>query len=1027
MSLLRQGMPGQLKYIASNIFNAVLVLDPASDAGMDAVIELADLIDVKQYPLRVGFLFATKLSGAGGSSGEYKFKKPSTKKKKAKKAGADADADADAAADSVGGGDDVGTMLVRVFSYLKKETSAADAWAWMVTVMTESRRVDETADDSAVPRGLTIAQLEASVTEQVSGDAAVWKMLQTSAKYDSEREASNSAIAQFGIAAPAGEMLMYVNGNEIKDTGDLVESIGQFMMMNLMPVQRALYYGELQDGANVLDYLMSQPGVAKRVCARAAQPKQPLIAADLANGEVVANSLAYFAHPETSDDVKAVTIWVVTDLNTEAGQRLAFEALKSQLSTKKSRVALVHNGAAGKGSFDVAGYVGAVAAVLDADPALNAVGKSLAQMLNEGTENVDAIFKKVKKAKRKKCKEAMENKEAAEKIAAVADFMRGAYNLAVGASAVVVNGKLMGPFTEGELFVAADFDLVIEKSSAGLAGKVTKVLGASKMPSSTTAIKNNLVLKTVVALASGADDGASQRRLDSKLLAGLKTELSAYSFDSADGTDDGEESIQHEVMAILDPLSKDAQIVAPLLIYLSEITKVKITVVFNPKLKVSEAPLKRFYHTVLPKLSFGEGGVLQPGPSAVFKKLPTAPLLTLAMHVPSSWLVQAADSPWDLDNIRLDVAKKGVHARFSLEYILVEGSCVEKDTQQPTAGLQFQLGTAHEGPMFDTIVMSNLGYFQLKAVPGVWQLRLREGRSHTIFNISKATGMESQSSTTTPTVVLDSFSGKNLRMVVQRNPGMEKAELYIDPAADVADPAADAADAALEGEKEIGSTSGGGGGSSMWNSLKSLVGVKETAAEMVPVNLDPLAIKNRTGETINVFSLASGHLYERFLKIMMLSVLKGTNNPVKFWFLKNCMSPQLQQFLPYMAAKYGFEYQLVQYKWPNWLNLPPTKHRQIWGYKILFLDVLFPLDVKKFIFVDADQVVRADLKELVELDLEGAPYGYTPMGSDRTEMEGKLEKSPALHPTKHPRVSFQNSFSLMIYSDTCSLLMMLCE
>lgn len=55
---------------------------------------------------------------------------------------------------------------------------------------------------------------------------------------------------------------------------------------------------------------------------------------------------------------------------------------------------------------------------------------------------------------------------------------------------------------------------------------------------------------------------------------------------------------------------------------------------------------------------------------------------------------------------------------------------------------------------------------------------------------------------------------------------------------------------------------------------------------------------NRTGETINVFSLASGHLYERFLKIMMLSVLKSTNNPVKFWFLKNPMSPQMQAFLP---------------------------------------------------------------------------------------------------------------------------------
>lgn len=38
------------------------------------------------------------------------------------------------------------------------------------------------------------------------------------------------------------------------------------------------------------------------------------------------------------------------------------------------------------------------------------------------------------------------------------------------------------------------------------------------------------------------------------------------------------------------------------------------------------------------------------------------------------------------------------------------------------------------------------------------------------------------------------------------------------------------------------------------------------------------------------------------------------------------------------------------------------------------------MDLKKVIFVDADQIVRTDLKELVDLDLQGAPYGYTPMG-----------------------------------------------
>lgn len=59
-----------------------------------------------------------------------------------------------------------------------------------------------------------------------------------------------------------------------------------------------------------------------------------------------------------------------------------------------------------------------------------------------------------------------------------------------------------------------------------------------------------------------------------------------------------------------------------------------------------------------------------------------------------------------------------------------------------------------------------------------------------------------------------------------------------------------------------------------------------------------------------------------------------------------------------MAKEYGFQYELVQYKWPRWLHQQTEKQRIIWGYKILFLDVLFPLAVDKIIFVDADQVIR---------------------------------------------------------------------
>ncbi|MGH0126989.1 UNVERIFIED_CONTAM: hypothetical protein FKN15_012302 [Acipenser sinensis] len=146
--------------------------------------------------------------------------------------------------------------------------------------------------------------------------------------------------------------------------------------------------------------------------------------------------------------------------------------------------------------------------------------------------------------------------------------------------------------------------------------------------------------------------------------------------------------------------------------------------------------------------------------------------------------------------------------------------------------------------------------------------------------------------------------------------------------------------------------------------------------------------KKEKADILNIFSVASGHLYERFLRIMMLSVLRHTKTPVKFWFLKNYLSPMFKESIPHMAKAYDFQYELVQYKWPRWLHQQTEKQRIIWGHKILFLDVLFPLAVDKIIFVDADQIVRADLKELRDLDLKGAPYGYTPFCDSRKEMDG---------------------------------------
>jgi len=112
---------------------------------------------------------------------------------------------------------------------------------------------------------------------------------------------------------------------------------------------------------------------------------------------------------------------------------------------------------------------------------------------------------------------------------------------------------------------------------------------------------------------------------------------------------------------------------------------------------------------------------------------------------------------------------------------------------------------------------------------------------------------------------------------------------------------------------------------------------------------------------------------------MMMSVVQRTQRPVKFWLLKNFLSPGFMAFLPIMAQEVGFQYELVQYQWPSWLHKQTNKQRIIWGYKILFLDVMFPLHVRKIIYIDADQVVNADVGELWDMKMgRNAAISMTP-------------------------------------------------
>ena len=139
---------------------------------------------------------------------------------------------------------------------------------------------------------------------------------------------------------------------------------------------------------------------------------------------------------------------------------------------------------------------------------------------------------------------------------------------------------------------------------------------------------------------------------------------------------------------------------------------------------------------------------------------------------------------------------------------------------------------------------------------------------------------------------------------------------------------------------------------------------------------------------IHVFGVCSGRLYERLMKIMILSVKQNSqNSTTKFWLLKNYLSPKFRSELQKMSLEIGFEYELVSYHWPHFITRQEEKQRVIWGNKILFLDVLFPASLHKVIYIDADQVVRTNMRELMTMDLHNNPYGFTPMCDSRKETE----------------------------------------
>ncbi|XP_045667044.1 UDP-glucose:glycoprotein glucosyltransferase 2 isoform X1 [Ursus americanus] len=902
--LLKPLFPGTIPSIRRNFHNLVLFIDPAQEYTLD-FIKLAELFYYHKIPLRIGFVFIVNTD------------------------------------DEVDGADDAGIALWRAFNYIAEERDVSQAFISIVQMYQKVKN----------DKILTVDNVK-SVLLNLFPDANIWDILGIHSKYDNDRKEGASFYEMTGLG-PLPQALY--NGEPFKleqlNPEELETNVLHRMMDATINLQREVFMGTLNDRTNVIDFLMEKNNVVPRVNPLVLHTKwqylnliSTSVTADIEDfstfffldsqdkSAVIAKNM-YYLTQEEDDVISSVTLWIIADFDKPSGRKLLLNALKFMKTSVHSRLGVIYNPTSKINEENTAISRGVLAAFLTQKNSF--LRNFLRKLAKEETATAIYSGEKIKTF----LTEGMDKNAFEKKYNTVGVnifrthqlFCQDVLKLRPGEIGIVSNGKFLGPLDEN--FYTEDF-YFLEKTT--FTNFVEKIKGIVENMDISSKNMSDLVMK-VDALLSSLPKRASRHDITF-----LRENHSIITINPE------ENDMFFDVIAIVDPLTREAQKMAQLLIVLGKIINMKIKLFMNCRGKLSEAPLKSFYRFVLePELVLVANGIT--GPVATFLDIPEAPLLTLNMITPEGWLVETVHSNCDLDNIHLKDVERTVTAEYELEYLLLEGHCFDTVTEQPPRGLQFTLGTKNTPVVVDTIVMASLGYFQLKANPGAWILKLRQGKSEDIYQIVGHEGTDSQPDLGDVIVVISSFKSKILEVQVQKKPDKIKEDILTD-----------------KEEKKKG----------MWDSIKSFTRRLHKEKD------------KKEADVLNIFSVASGHLYERFLRIMMLSVLRNTKTPVKFWFLKNYLSPTFKEVIPHMAEEYGFQYELVQYRWPSWLHQQTEKQRIIWGYKILFLDVLFPLAVDKIIFVDADQIVRHDLKELRDFDLGGAPYGYTPFCDSRTEMDG---------------------------------------
>ncbi|MBA0619843.1 hypothetical protein Godav_005640 [Gossypium davidsonii] len=782
--------PGQPHYIRKNLYHAVYVLDPATS------IDIITSFYENTFPMRFGVIlysaqFIKKIEMSGG---------------------------------------ELHSSALEHDSEIENDKSSL-----VNRLRTESA---ESTDEAVEMHHIERAFVETELSKAKSSPQEIMLKLKKEQTFKEMSQESSLSVFKLGVGTLQCCLLM--NGL-VFDSSE--EALINAMSDELPRIQEQVYYGHINSRTDVLDKFLSENGISRynpQILADGKVKRRFVsLASSILGGDSVLNEINYLHSPETVDDVKAVTHLLAVDVTSKKGIKLLREgihylhacAVYQIGGTKGARVGVLFSASQ---IADLPSLL--LTKTFEITAASYSHKKKVLDFLDQlcsfyehkyilrsttaaesNQEFVDKVYELAEanelfsKPYKSSLPEASDLK-LRERLNKVSQFLYRQLGIPSGVNAIITNGRVTP--LGASVFLSDDLHLLESIEFKHRIKHIVEIIEEVNWQDVDPDMLTSKYISDVIMFVSSSM-ATRDRSTESARFEILNAEYSAVVVNN--------ENSSIHIDAVVDPLSPPGQKLSSLLRVLAKYAHPSMRIVLNPlgshnaenivsitlfgvigleifslsddvtavccdgrfkwkhSSSLGDLPLKNYYRYVVPTMDdFSSTDYTVNGPKAFFANMPLSKTLTMNLDVPEPWLVEPVIAIHDLDNIFLENLgdTRTLQAVFELEALVLTGHCAEKD-HGPPRGLQLILGTENTPHLVDTIVMANLGYWQMKVHPGVWHLQLAPGRSSELYFFRDGVDDGSQEKSLSKRIAINDLRGNVVHLEVVKKKGKEHENLLI--------------------------------------------------------------------------------------------------------------------------------------------------------------------------------------------------------------------------------------------------------